>query len=85
MAQGGTVEGLEFQTLSEVSHDAVVVSQRGEMVPMNTQMETLFGHEREELLNRPIEVMISERFCAHHLAHRNQFDCPSGVRDGGRL
>jgi len=70
------VEGLEFQILFEVSHEMVVVSQRGEIVMMNARTETLFGHERDELQNRPIEVLIPERFCGHHPAHRNQFDHP---------
>lgn len=38
------------------------MSVRGRIVRANTQMETLLGYSRAELLSQPIEALIPERF-----------------------
>jgi len=40
---------------------------------VNTQAERSFGYARKELLGRPIEVLVPERFRENHGGHRSEF------------
>ena len=61
----------KFRGLLESAPDAMVIAdQTGRIVLINSQAEHLFGFSREELLHRPIEILIPDRFHAHHAEHR---------------
>jgi PAS domain-containing protein len=62
----------QYRALLETASD-VIVSQDGEIVLVNLQTEKLFGYKREDLLNRPTEILMPERFRSRHSAHRNEF------------
>jgi PAS domain S-box-containing protein len=48
----------------------VIVDGDGRIVRVNAQTERLFGYAREELLGRPVELLLPERFRHVHLRHR---------------
>jgi PAS domain S-box-containing protein len=63
-----------FETLLESAPDAVViVDVRGQIVLVNSRTEELFGYHRAELLDKPIEALIPERFRARHVSHRDGY------------
>jgi len=63
-----------FRSLVESSPNAIVLTdQHGLIRLVNRQTEVLFGYERSELIGKPIETMLPERFRTNHLDHRDSF------------
>ena len=73
-----------FRELLEAAPDAmVVVGAGGEMLLVNRQAERLFGYDREDLLGRPVEMLVPERFRAGHHAHRDTYARQAQARPMG--
>src|SRR5258708_382346 len=63
-----------FRAIVELAPDALlVVDDLGQISLVNRQTELMFGYDRDELLGRPIELLIPERSRAIHRRHRTQF------------
>jgi PAS domain S-box-containing protein len=73
-----------FAGLLEAVPDALVIVNRdGRMVLVNSQAEALFGYRREELLGRPVELLVPERFQARHAGYRSDYFVRPRVRPMG--
>lgn len=77
VARDVTAERLEqerFRLALEASPSAMVmVDHRGSIVLLNRAAETLFGYDRDELIDRPIELLVPTRFRRRHPRHRKRF------------
>lgn len=64
----------EFRALVEAAPDAMVaMDEYGVITLVNDQTERLFGYQRSELLGKPVEELIPERYRAAHIHHRRTY------------
>ncbi len=64
----------QFRGLLESAPDAIViVDERGEIVLVNARAEELFEYSRDELVGRPVEVLLPRGMRRRHIAHRDEF------------
>jgi PAS domain S-box-containing protein len=64
----------------------LMLNQAGSIVLVNAQIEAVFGYDRDELLGKPLEMLVPERFRAHHPGLRQGFfgDPKTRVMGAGR-
>jgi protein-histidine pros-kinase len=73
-----------FTLLLEAAPDAmVVVDGAGTIMMVNAHAARLFGYTQAELIGRPVEVLVPERYRQSHLAHRASFFRTPSVRPMG--
>lgn len=63
-----------FRLVVEAAPSAMLmVDERGMVTLVNSEAEQLFGYSRSELLDRPVEMLIPDRFRAGHAEWREGF------------
>jgi two-component system, LuxR family, sensor kinase FixL len=63
-----------FRLVVEAAPNAMVmIDQAGKILMVNAQAEQVFGYLRDELLGRPVETLVPERFRGHHPGLRRAF------------
>ncbi len=73
-----------YQGLFEFAPDAILVANRdGRIVQINGQAERLFGYGRDETLDKPVEILVPERFRQEHIAQRRGYYHNPRVRPMG--
>jgi PAS domain S-box-containing protein len=64
----------QFRLVVEAAPSAMImVNTEGQIALVNTQAEAVFGYSREELIGRPIEMLVPERFRSHHIGYRGGY------------
>jgi PAS domain S-box-containing protein len=61
----------------------IIIDSSGSIVFANHQVSALFGYEAHEITGRPVEVLLPERFRAHHVSHRQHYAANVRVRPMG--
>src|SRR5450759_2545527 len=71
----------QFRMLFEAAPNGVMaVDAAGCIILLNAQMEKMFGYSREELIGRPVEVLVPVRFRQGHVGLRKQFAAAPQMR-----
>ena len=79
-----STEERRLRSLLEIAPDAMLaVDQAGVIVLVNPQTEKLFGYLQEEIVGRPVEILIPEQFRERHRGHRGTFSAEPRVRPMG--
>ena len=61
----------------------VIANERGKITLVNAQTETLFGYQREELLDKPVELLIPARYRSNHVHYREEYGKSPRLRPMG--
>ena len=73
-----------LEAFLEVAPDAIVVADaRGEIVAVNRLTEQMFGYARDELLGKPLETLVPERYRGGHARHREGYFADPRTRPMG--
>ncbi|MEO6596398.1 MAG: diguanylate cyclase [Planctomycetota bacterium] len=73
-----------FRHLVESAPDAVViVGGDGSIQIVNAQTEKFFGYERKDLLGKPVEILLPERYRESHIGDRASYSANPRVRTMG--
>lgn len=71
----------KFRGLLDSAPDAMLIVQKdGRIVQVNTQTEQMFGYRREELLGKPAEILVPERFRSKHPKQRSGYFVRPGIQ-----
>lgn len=62
----------------------IVVDDSGTVRYANRQVSALFGYAHDEIIGRPVELLMPERFRARHAGHRNRFVANQRFRPMGQ-
>lgn len=67
-----------FERLLDATPDSmVIVDQSGTIVLVNDETARQFGYKKSELLGKPVEILVPERYHLPHFSHRkNYFNAP---------
>jgi len=73
-----------FEQLFEFSPDSIVVTDsQGRITNLNAQVKRVFGYAREELIGKPVETLIPERFRSAHPNRRKAYCSHPSLRPMG--
>lgn len=73
-----------FRLLLEAAPDGVVVVERGGRIALvNRRAEELFGYSREELVGRPVELLVPAHLGRAHAEHRARYESAPRLRPMG--
>tara|TARA_R110002049_G_scaffold71370_1_gene183878 strand:- start:41904 stop:43145 length:1242 start_codon:yes stop_codon:yes gene_type:complete len=74
-----------FNVLFEaVSEGVIVINAQQKIVSTNLSAEKMFGYQKDELLNQPLEILIPQKYHAQHGAHVEGFMKHKESRQMGR-
>ena len=75
--------GSRFPLLEYAPDATIIVDPQGFIRLVNAQTERLFGYYREELIGRPVELLIPSRYRDRHLIERADYSGDPRVRPMG--
>jgi PAS domain S-box-containing protein len=74
----------QLRAIFEHSPDAIIgTDARGKIVEVNEQVEKFFGYGRGELIGKPIEMLMPERFRGKHPTYRSDYQHTPRTRPMG--
>ncbi len=76
-------EGRLGALLESASQGVVAIDEKGHMALVNAKTEEMFGYTRDELLGRPLDVLLPERFRPVHAGHLQHYFARPSTRAMG--
>jgi PAS domain S-box-containing protein len=84
LLEGELMPATRYESLLEAVPDALVgMDQKGVIRFVNRQTETLFGHDRDDLVGQPIETLLAETLWQVYAEHRDDYFSDPRTRSSG--
>jgi len=83
LSQGKLLEARYLGLLESMPDAIVMVNHTGRIVLVNGQAQEMFGYAKDELLGKPIEVLLPQRFRKDHAGHRARYFAEPKIRAMG--
>jgi len=83
LSQGKLLETRYLGLLESMPDAIVMVNHTGRIVLVNGQAEEMFGYAKDELLGKPVEILLPQRFREDHIGHRAQYLAEPKIRAMG--
>ncbi|MFY3745841.1 PAS domain-containing sensor histidine kinase [Anaeromyxobacter sp. Red801] len=74
---------MDFSLLDSAPDAMVIADDAGAIVFVNAHAERLFGYRSEELVGRPVEVLLPARYRTMHQVHRSAYQAAPRTRPMG--
>jgi PAS domain S-box-containing protein len=74
---------VDFSLLDSVPDAMVIADDGGTILHVNAMAERLFGHPRDQIVGRPVELLLPARFRALHQVHRSGYQAAPRPRPMG--
>src|SRR5262249_32218998 len=84
VAELGAAEAQARAILEAAGQAILIVDQRGTILSVNRQAETMFGYPRDRLIGTSLEMLLPERLRERHDAHRAMYFRDPHIRPMGR-
>jgi two-component system, sensor histidine kinase len=82
--EAGDTSEAYFRHLLQAAPDSmIIVDENGRIAIANDQSEKMFGYSRDELLGKPIEMLLPEGVRERHVGHRRTFAADPRLRPMG--
>ena len=73
-----------FRHLLDAAPDAmIIIDDKGKIALVNKQAEEMFGHDRHEMLGKPVEMLMPPRLHETHIKHREVYSRDPRLRPMG--
>jgi PAS domain S-box-containing protein len=77
-------EATALAFIASAAEGILIIDEGGRIVIANGQIEKMFGYSHNELVGRPMEVLLPERLRERHVSHRAGYAAEPHVRPMGR-
>lgn len=65
---------LRFRSIIESANDAIIIADReGKIISWNQGVQKIFGYSKEEIINKPVTLLMPEKYRSNHDDHMNNF------------
>lgn len=71
------------QTFKSSPSGLVITNAKGEITMVNPQLTEMFGHQSEDLIGQPIELLVPERYRTNHVLYREGYQNKREMRPMG--
>ena len=76
-------DGVAWALVDAAPDGIVLADERGSVLVVNRQLESMFGYDRGDLLGRSVDELLPERFRQVHRAHRTRYRVEPRTRPMG--
>ncbi len=73
MDMGEKLAKKNIEILELIPDAIVIVNSGGQIIFVNSQAEKVFGYKRDELIGKPVEMLVPERLRDLHVGHRSDY------------